>query len=40
MMQEKNIPGPAYYNATKEPAKISFLFNPAEHWAEIRGERK
>ena len=29
---EKNIPGPAYYNSMKEPAKISFLFNPAEKW--------
>ena len=29
---EKNIPGPAYYNSQKEPAKISFLFNPAENW--------
>lgn len=34
MVTEKNIPGPAYYNPTKEPAKISFLFNPAEKWVE------
>jgi hypothetical protein len=27
-------PGPAYYNASKEPNKISFLFNPAEKWVE------
>ena len=29
---EKNVPGPAYYNSQKEPAKLSFLFNPAEKW--------
>ena len=27
-------PGPAYYNATKEPQKISFLFNPNEKWVD------
>ena len=31
---EKNVPGPAYYNSSKEPAKISFLFNPAEKWVK------
>jgi len=31
---EKNNPGPAFYNSTKEPAKISFLFNPAEKWVK------
>ena len=25
---QPNIPGPSYYNANKEPKKISFLFNP------------
>ena len=30
----QTVPGPAYYNATKEPKKISFLFNPAEKWVE------
>lgn len=29
---ERNIPGPAFYSSAKEPAKISFLFNPAEKW--------
>jgi hypothetical protein len=29
---EKGVPGPAYYNATIEPKKISFLFNAAEKW--------
>jgi len=29
---EKGVPGPAYYNATLEPKKISFLFNAAEKW--------
>ena len=29
---EKGIPGPALYNANKEPKKISFLFNPSEKW--------
>ena len=30
---QKKVPGPAYYkNPTKEPKKISFLFNPAEEW--------
>jgi hypothetical protein len=28
----KGIPGPAFYNATIEPKKISFLFNAAEKW--------
>ena len=28
------VPGPAFYNAEKEPKKISFLFNPAEKWVE------
>jgi hypothetical protein len=28
----RGIPGPAYYNATIEPKKISFLFNAAEKW--------
>jgi hypothetical protein len=26
------VPGPAYYNPTEEPQKISFLFNAAEKW--------
>jgi len=26
------VPGPAFYKASKEPKKISFLFNPAEKW--------
>jgi len=26
------VPGPAYYNATIEPKKISFMFNAAEKW--------
>jgi len=30
--KEKGLPGPAYYNATLEPKKISFLFNAAEKW--------
>jgi hypothetical protein len=29
-----NVPGPAFYNSAKEPAKISFLFNPAEKWVK------
>ena len=28
------VPGPAFYTATKEPKKISFLFNPTEKWVE------
>ena len=32
--QSENLPGPAFYNAAKEPKKISFLFNPAEKWVE------
>lgn len=28
----KGIPGPAFYTQSKEPKKISFLFNPAEKW--------
>ena len=28
------IPGPAFYKPTKEPKKISFLFNPAEKWVQ------
>lgn len=28
------VPGPAFYSATKEPKKISFLFNPTEKWVE------
>ena len=28
------VPGPAFYNAQKEPKKISFLFNPQEKWVE------
>ena len=31
---EKGLPGPSYYTANKEPKKISFLFNPAEHWVQ------
>lgn len=31
---EKGIPGPALYNANKEPKKISFLFNPSEKWVQ------
>ena len=31
---KENLPGPAFYNAAKEPKKISFLFNPAEKWVE------
>ena len=27
-------PGPSYYNSTKEPKKISFLFNPNEEWVK------
>lgn len=34
----KTNPGPAFYNATKEPKKISFLFNPNEHWVERSGQ--
>lgn len=30
----KSNPGPAFYNAAKEPNKISFLFNPTEKWVE------
>lgn len=29
---DPGLPGPAFYNANKEPKKISFLFNPAEKW--------
>ena len=39
--KNQGIPGPAYYkNATKEPQKISFMFNPAEEWADGRAPRK
>jgi hypothetical protein len=31
---KKGIPGPAFYNAIREPKKISFLFNPAEKWVQ------
>lgn len=31
-VKEQNIPGPAFYNASMEPKKISFLFNAAEKW--------
>jgi len=27
-------PGPAVYKSNKEPAKISFLFNPTEKWVQ------
>lgn len=30
--EKKGIPGPAFYNASMEPKKISFLFNAAEKW--------
>ncbi len=33
-LANKNVPGPAFYNANKEPKKISFLFNPSEKWVE------
>ena len=33
-VQRKGVPGPAFYNAVKEPRKISFLFNPAEKWVQ------
>jgi len=32
--ENKANPGPSYYNASKEPKKISFLFNPTEKWVE------
>ena len=32
------VPGPAFYNANKEPKKISFLFNPTEKWVERAAE--
>ena len=28
------VPGPAFYNSSKEPKKISFLFNPSEQWVK------
>jgi len=28
----KGNPGPAFYNSSLEPKKISFLFNAAEKW--------
>ncbi|CDW91055.1 UNKNOWN [Stylonychia lemnae] len=28
----KGLPGPAYYNPSQEPKKISFMFNAAEKW--------
>ena len=31
---EPGLPGPAFYEANKEPKKISFLFNPAEKWVQ------
>lgn len=35
----ENVPGPAFYNSSKEPAKISFLFNPGEKWSDYRTMR-
>lgn len=32
--QNITVPGPAFYNSSKEPKKISFLFNPSEKWVE------
>jgi hypothetical protein len=32
--EEAKVPGPAFYKPTKEPKKISFLFNPAEKWVQ------
>lgn len=29
-LEVPKVPGPAFYKPTKEPKKISFLFNPAE----------
>lgn len=33
-LEATKVPGPAFYKPTKEPKKISFLFNPAEKWVQ------